>query len=79
MKKALKETLRIMLRALLGVGIGVVFTLLFLPDIRAYMLAEPWPVIMGTVRIIAIFSVLILAAQLVLVWVRAEKKEEETP
>lgn len=79
MKKALKETLRIMLRALLGVGIGVGFTLLFLPDIRAYMLAEPWPIIMGTVQIIAIFSVLILAAQLVLVWVRAEKKEEETP
>lgn len=77
MKKALKETLRIMLRTLLGMGIGVVFILLFLPDLRAYMFAEPWPIIMGTVRIIAIFSVLTLAAQLVLVWVRSEKKEED--
>lgn len=77
MKKALKETLRIMLRVLLGVGIGVVFILLFLPDLRAYMFAEPWPIIMGTVQIIAQFFVLILAAQLVLVWVRAEKKEED--
>lgn len=79
MKKTLKETLRIMLRALLGMGIGVVFILLFLPDIRAYMFAELWPIIMGTVQIIAIFFVLILAAQLLLVWVRAEKKEEENP
>lgn len=77
MKKALKDTVRLMMRVLLGVGIGLAFILLFLPDIRAYVIAEPWPIIMGIVQIIAIFFVLILAAQLVLVWVRAEKKEED--
>lgn len=77
MKKVLKETLRMMLRVLLGVGIGWIFILLFLPDLRAYMFAEPWPIIIGAVRVIATFFVLILAAQMVLVWVRAEKKEED--
>lgn len=77
LKTALKETARMMLRVLLGVGIGWAFIILFIPDLRAFVFAQPWPVIMGTVRIVVVFFVLIMAAQLALVWVRAEKKEED--
>ena len=77
LKTALKETARMMLRVLLGVGVGWVFIILFIPDLRAFVIAQPWPVIMGTVRIVVVFFVLIMAAQLALVWVRGEKKEED--
>lgn len=77
MKMALKETWRIVLRTLPWMLLYEVIMLVALPDVRVYVLEHMWNFHSGMLGMIAVFYVLIFAAQLVLVWVRAEKKEEE--
>lgn len=77
MKTALKETWKIILRTFpWTVLYGAV--ILFIPrGIRTYVLENIWYVLSDVLGILALFYVLIFLAQLVLVWVRAEKKEED--
>ena len=77
MKTALKESWRIVLRTLPWILLYEAIMLVALPDIRAYVLEHMWSFHSGMLGMIAVFYALIFAAQLVLVWVRAEKKEEE--
>jgi len=77
MKTALKETWKIILHTLPWVFVYEAVMLLFLPDVRAYVFENYWYCLSGALGMLAVFYVLIFAAQLVLVWVRAEKKEED--
>lgn len=76
MKTALKETWHIVLRTLPWVFVYEVIMMLVLPGVRTYVFEHLWYCVSGTLGTLAVFYGLIFAAQLVLVWVRAEKKEE---
>ena len=76
MKKAFKETLRIMLRFLLWLWVYLSAKFLIISSFRTFVIEAPWHFAMGALLSLAVLSVLMLAAQLLLVWVRAEKKEE---
>lgn len=76
MKKAFKETLCIMLRFLLWLWVYLSAKFLIISSFRTFVIEAPWHFVMGALLSLAVLSVLMLAAQLLLVWVRAEKKEE---
>ncbi|MBO5340932.1 MAG: hypothetical protein J6A62_08045 [Oscillospiraceae bacterium] len=77
MKKALKETVCIILKTLPWLCGFMAVMLVVLPDVRAYAFENPRYFVSVVLRTLAILYGLMLAAQLVLVWVRAEKKEED--
>ena len=77
MKTALKETWNLMRRPLLGMVIGMAFVLLFRADMRTFAVEETGLFLSTVLGVMALFFGLIFAAQLVLLWVRAEKKEED--
>ena len=79
MKTALKETWRIVLRTLPWELVYMVVMLLVLPGVRTYAFENPWYFASGIFGALAVLCGLIFAAQLVLIWVRAEKEEEEAP
>ena len=77
MKTALKETWKFILRTLPWFVAYEAILLLVLPGLRTYVLENIWYCLSGMFGIPALFYVLVFAAQLVLVWVRAEKKGED--
>lgn len=77
MRTALRETWKIILRTLPWAVLYEAVIILILPGIRTYVFENFWYCLSGILEVLALFYVLIFAAQLVLVWVRAEKKEED--
>ena len=77
MKTAWKESWSLMRRPLLGMVLCTVFMLLFQADLRAYAIEHTRSFLSVVLGVMALFFGLIFAAQLVLLWVRAEKKEED--